>query len=737
MAKKPPRTRQKLSPEARLEEGLPRTCDVCGEEKTVEHKHYHPAKDGKHGWSTTCRVCVATSASEKPIHREMPDPRKRSKREKCKDIEHDTWAVDTMYNAHPQMERKDYDEALAYLHDEIMNRDKRDSFELFIKAASPLINGWVPPGAIHEDIKDGLMSTDRRVMIIATRYSAKSTLTALYVAWEIYRNPMLKVMVVSRGAGLAKRMLRQVRWVLIENLPLFKDYIPCDTCLDNAEQFQVAQTAKLSTGGATFSSFGITSNIVGNRADLTIADDVEGTADDTPEKVLALEETLNELSMINPKGRRIILGTFQSEFSIYAKWMDDDDEEGNKVWTTHRAQMFHETKDDRGKLVIHSRWPDMFSDKDGADWRRSVTTRAWKLHVLLEADPSILNEKPLKIGDLILVDWDPMSSKFPLMVEPGGEQEKSITSWNAPKGDIWRRERTRTKEEAPYAVTVAAIDPASGLAGRDAIGVAILGVTPGGLGVVRHLEGVRAQSKSLAMRRVAEIVKTFGSTALRVEETAEGLFGETLEGELVTIGYPMSVEKVTTGGQMKGRRIIEALAPPMGAGRLAILDSVAMSDHGGEFVQQLVSISYDGRTGTKHDDIVDALAHAVAAVKGSLISEIGDNKAAFQAEFIEQLRYLPVSKGGLGADAGREGDLRYRRHQIGGDDMDIHLSQMSMAERLYEEDQLVTKLQAKVAHLYETLKTDAALGKRPEPGIINRLKNYNQQLQQLKAAQIM
>ncbi|MCH8049688.1 phage terminase large subunit, partial [Patescibacteria group bacterium] len=493
---------------------------------------------------------------------------------------------------------------------------ERESLRLFIRVLRPLIAGWVDPGAIHDDIIDGLLSQHRRTLIIATRYSAKSTLTSMYVAWLIFRDPLIKILVVSKGAALAKRMLRTVRIVYLQNCPLLEHLLPNDDCLDNAEQFQTVQSLTVATGGVTFTSVGLASNIVGLRSDITIADDVEGPADDTPEKVVALEETLNELHMINPKGRKIMLGTYQSEFSIYAKLADLVDREGEAIWEEHRALMFSEEDDGTGRVTITSRWIGMFTDADGLDWRRSVTARAWRLHALLEADPSILHEKPLKISDLILMDHPPSSREFPLTVERGGAVRDDIGTWSAPKGDVWVGPRSTSSDMAPYAATVCAIDPASGLAGRDAIGVAILSITAQGLGVIRHLEGVRRPTKAESMRRLATIIRDFACTQLVVEETEAGFFGETLEGELVLVGYPMTAEKIKSGQLSKGRRIIEALAPPMGAGRIVILEAVARSDHGGEFVSQLTRVTYDGKTGkarSQHDDIVDALAHAVAA----------------------------------------------------------------------------------------------------------------------------
>jgi hypothetical protein len=93
---------------------------------------------------------------------------------------------------------------------------------------------------------------------------------------------------------------------------MLADLVPNDDCLDNAEQFQVPQATKVVTGGATLTSLGVGSNLPGFRSDLTVGDDVEGPADDTPEKVEDLLELLNELHMINPKGEKVMLGTYQS-----------------------------------------------------------------------------------------------------------------------------------------------------------------------------------------------------------------------------------------------------------------------------------------------------------------------------------------------------------------------------------------------------------------------------------------
>ena len=724
MAKAPPKTNRKMSVEARAQVGHPRQCKGCDTWHLISEKTFALSTKGHKGWHTTCRVCQGVAASEAPKKGFKP-PRDLG--------ENDTTArIEQMYWLHQS--NSDATEVASIAEDmatkiRALNADGKrlESFNLFIDVVKPLISAWMEPGLIHDDIKRGLLADDLRVLIIATRFSAKSTLTCIYIAWQIFLNPLMKIMIVSRGAKLAARNLRTVRKVLLANCPMLFHLIPTEDCLDNAEQFQTPQSLQVVTGGATLTSLGMGSNLPGFRSDLTIGDDVEGPADDTPEKVQQLEEDLNELHMINPKGRKIMLGTFQSEFSIYAKLADLQDENGTPVWYNVRACMFEEDEDQK---TISSRWPEMFSDAQALDWRRAVTTRAWRLHAMLIADPSILHERPLKISDLPVLDWSPRALTFPLNITRTGEHLADLQRWSAPKGDNWYR-ALPASGEAQLASVVMAVDPASGLAGRDAIGVAVLGITQAGLGIILHLEGVRAYDKSIARRRVATIGAEFNCTNCIVEELADGLFGETLEGDFVLLGYPLMVEKVTTGGQQKGRRIVESLGPPMGAGRIAILESVTQSDHGGEFVNQLVRISYDGRTGKAkdHDDIVDALAHAVAKEKHSLISDVSENIAEHKHTELDRWAKVPMRQGGLGAF---EEDLAgAKRFDIGGHE------EQDLAMALLGEDEVLISMIERRDRLQEVINEDLRFGRGAEPRIVNKIKALTSQIKELRELSVL
>tara|TARA_R110000737_G_scaffold7579_3_gene22433 strand:+ start:17 stop:1132 length:1116 start_codon:yes stop_codon:yes gene_type:complete len=370
----------------------------------------------------------------------------------------------------------------------------------------------------------------------------------------------------------------------------------------------------------------------------------------------------------------------------------------------------------------------MFTDADGRDWRRAATLRAWKLHVLLVADPSILHERPLKIGDLPVLQWDARARVFPVSLERTGKKLPDLPRWAAPKGDEWHECRGVGDDTTQLAEILMAVDPASGLAGRDAIGVAVLGITQGGTGIILHLEGVRANDKTTARRRVAAIGRDYRATLCIVEELADGLFGETLEADFIHLGYPMAIDKVTTGGQQKGRRIVESLGPPMGAGRLAILESIVTTDHGGEFVNQLVRISYDGRTGSskEHDDIVDALAHAVSRSKTSLISDVAENVGAHKAAQIDRWKHVALKEGGLGVHGDNE-FAHVLRADSGG---------QNLTEALLEEDEVVIALTARREGLQQVVDEDIRFGKAPDSTMVRRIRTMTRTLKELNDMQV-
>ena len=418
-------------------------------------------------------------------------------------------------------------------------------------------------------------------------------------------------MTVSRGEALARRMLKAVRGYL-ELSPLLSELLPEDDQLDAAHQLEIAPARGKLGMSVSLTCRGIGGNLPGLRATLIIADDIEGPKDDTPEAVDRLEETIDEFSNIGSPGCEVkMLGTPQSEFSLYGRLSRSE------AWTVFTARMFDSDILD-GKEVFFSRWPDRWPDDEIEKKKRTLTKKAFNLHWRIDLTQTSDDVHPLKLSDLPVIDIPSSFESYPVEVHQGGDVVRGLPRGSAKHGDEWRLVGHVSEDVTGITQTIASVDPASGLAGRDAIGLAIVSIVGSGYAVIRHCSGIRAATTQIAIQTVASIIARHRANRLIVEETQSGLFGQALGRALSARGHPLRYEKVQGGGIKKGRRILEAISPAVASGRVLICKDVLTNEDAAEFVNQYTGIREDARK-LKHDDLIDALSYALAAI-GPLIA---------------------------------------------------------------------------------------------------------------------
>ena len=196
----------------------------------------------------------------------------------------------------------------------------KDDFRVFLTAFWRYL-GLPDPTELQLDIAYDLQhhgwtsEIDRRV-IMAFRGAAKSWITAAYVLWNLHRNPQLKIGVVS---GSGKRAVNFVTFCLtvIDGWDVLNGLCPGPKQRQSSTAFDVGPSLPDQT--PSLWSAGITSQIVGYRADIIVADDVEtNTNSMTPDMREKLADSIKEFdSIIKPGGQIIFLGTPQTEGSIY------------------------------------------------------------------------------------------------------------------------------------------------------------------------------------------------------------------------------------------------------------------------------------------------------------------------------------------------------------------------------------------------------------------------------------
>ena len=193
-------------------------------------------------------------------------------------------------------------------------------FDLFMIVWNNLQSMGTP--SVHIKIARWLSQSyenkDNELLLMAFRSCGKSTIVGLFCAWLLYRNPNLRIMVLSAEQTLAKKMVQNVKRI-IENHPFAKGLKPNKKEEWASGGFTINRDLALRDPSVI--ARGLNGNITGSRADFIICDDVEvPNTCDTSGKRETLREKLAELDYIlTPNGTQLYVGTPHNFYTIYAE----------------------------------------------------------------------------------------------------------------------------------------------------------------------------------------------------------------------------------------------------------------------------------------------------------------------------------------------------------------------------------------------------------------------------------
>lgn len=262
---------------------------------------------------------------------------------------------------------------------------------------------------------------DQQLLLMAFRGAGKSTLTALYAAWTLYRAPATRILVVAAHDHLATRMVRHVRRILEQHL-VTKHLCPSDPDQWAADRFTINRPIELAD--PSMIARGITSNITGLRADLIICDDVEvpNTAD-TSDKRADLRARLHELSFVQtPHGRTLYIGTPHVFDTIYAT-KPRADLPGHIPHLSGFSLLQIPVLDRRGA----SAWPEKFSLDFLTRQRAAVGENFFQSQMMLS--PTNITALRLDPAQLLVYDDNlmPVPERGSLYI--GDQQMASCSAW--------------------------------------------------------------------------------------------------------------------------------------------------------------------------------------------------------------------------------------------------------------------------------------------------------------------
>lgn len=474
-----------------------------------------------------------------------------------------------------------------------------------------------------------------RIQLQMFRGCGKSWVTAAFVLWTLYCDVNKKVLVVSASKQRADDFSLFVQRCIMD--------FPFLQHLDNSGKDNRWSRVAFDVKGAepsqspSVKSVGITSAMVGSRADLIVPDDIESpinsATDIQREKLLQLTTEFESILIPKPSSRIIYLGTPQSLFTVYSKlevrgykalvWPSRyPSEETISGYDGRLAEELEADIREAGVSELSGRPTDTrFTDALLREREIVMGKANFQLQFQLDTSMSDMLRYPLRLGDIPVVSLDPR--KCPGTVIWSQDPTNRINDLEAISlpGDHWFRPARLGDDWLDWpADTIIAVDPSG--RGKDETGVVVLSQVAGNV-YLRALRGYQDGYSDATLTSILKLGLQYGATLCLVESNfGDGTVIALLQKHAREMQVPMTFEE-TRAFVRKEERILDALEPVTTQHRLIIDRKVVEYDLASNqdlpleerlqktLAYQLTRLSRD-KGALKHDDRVDALAMGVS-----------------------------------------------------------------------------------------------------------------------------
>lgn len=505
-----------------------------------------------------------------------------------------------------------------------------DDFKVFLYMIWQHL-GLPEPTRSQYAMADWLQHGPRRFVIEAFRGVGKSFVTAAFVVWLLYRDPQLKIMVVSasklRADDFSTFTLR-----LIEEVPFLKHLKPRDSQRNSKIAFDVAPARP--DQSPSVKSVGITGQLTGSRADVIVADDIEVPNNSATQTMRdKLKELTKEFSAIlKPidETRIIYLGTPQTEQSIY----NELPERGYEIrilparypteaqrsrYGTRLASHLCTDLDNDPRLAgrpVCSRFTDDVLIEKLAEYGQA----GFALQFMLDTSLADADRYPLKLADMIVMDTDPVNAPVqlawgndPTLAVPdlplvGFDGDRAYRPFNISQ-DAWQ----------PYSGIVMSVDPSG--RGGDETSYAVVAYLHGRLFLL-DAGGFEGGYSNEVLEALANKAKEFKVNEVTIEPNfGDGMFNKLLSPIMTRI-HPCKLTETDRSVSQKEQRIVDTLEPVLNQHRLVVNRALFQKDYDStrkrvpehqniyRLFFQLTRITRD-RGSLRKDDRIDAVALAV------------------------------------------------------------------------------------------------------------------------------
>lgn len=227
-------------------------------------------------------------------------------------------------------------------------------------------------GAVHSDICAWMTREEAKShqMILLPRDHGKSAYAAYRVAWEVTRNPAIRVLYISATARLAEKQLKFIKDILTSDT--YRFYWPEMVNVDENKREKWTESEisidhpdrkKWNVRDPTVFTAGLTTTITGMHCDMAVLDDVVVKENAyTEDGRLKVREQYSLLSSIEGSDAiELIVGTRYHPKDLYGDLMEieveETDEDGEVISSEPLYEKFEAQVEDRGDGTGQFLWP--------------------------------------------------------------------------------------------------------------------------------------------------------------------------------------------------------------------------------------------------------------------------------------------------------------------------------------------------------------------------------------------
>ena len=234
-------------------------------------------------------------------------------------------------------------------------------------------------GQCHEDVCNWWTRSDHKThqLLLFPRDHGKSRLIAYRVAWELTKDPTLRILYISATANLAEKQLGFIKGILTSDI--YSRYWPEHVNKDEGKRarWTTSEIAldhplrkKENVRDPSIFTGGLTTSLTGMHCDIAVLDDVvvyeNAYTGEGRNKVKSQYSLLSSIEGANAK--EWVVGTRYHPADLYNDLMqmteDQYDDEGEKVAEDNIYEIFERAVEDRGDGTGEFLWPQQ-QRKDG------------------------------------------------------------------------------------------------------------------------------------------------------------------------------------------------------------------------------------------------------------------------------------------------------------------------------------------------------------------------------------